>query len=183
MTEPADHPLAVELVARMDRDQEARNEISGRATGEAAWARVNAVDAENTGWLKTVLAENGWPHRSVVGEEAALAAWLLAQHASRDPEFQRECLALLEQAVRDGEASPAHLAYLTDRVLWAEGKPQLYGTQFWYDPENGNELTAQPIEDPAGLDERRRTVGLGPFSEYETLMRHRETEEPETEDD
>jgi hypothetical protein len=42
----------------------------------------------------------------LVGEDGAHAAWLLAQHADRDPAFQRRCLDLLTQAVAGREASP-----------------------------------------------------------------------------
>ena len=66
----------------------------------------------------------------MVGGDGEHAAWLLAQHADSDPEFQRICLDLVTQAVACGEALPTELAYLTDRVLLAEGKPQEYGTQF-----------------------------------------------------
>ena len=42
----------------------------------------------------------------------------------------RRCLDLLAEAAIRGEASRADLAYLTDRVLLAEGQAQVYGTQF-----------------------------------------------------
>ncbi|WP_344076418.1 DUF6624 domain-containing protein [Luedemannella helvata] len=163
--------LAAELIARMERDQEVRARIgAGPITDEVA-ERMRAVDDENTRWLTAVLDRHGWPRRSQVGEHAAHAASLLAQHADDHPEVQRRCLGLLEEAVRDREADPAYLAYLTDRVLRADGKPQLYGTQFWREPGGGGQLTPQPIADPANLDERRRSVGLPPFAEYERQMR------------
>jgi Family of unknown function (DUF6624) len=91
-------------------------------------ARVLAsVDADNLAWLKDVIAEVGWPGRSMVGKDGAHAAWLLAQHADRDPAFQRRRLDLVTQAAARGQASPAELAYLTDRGLLAEGKSQEYG--------------------------------------------------------
>src|SRR5207244_6160203 len=99
-----------------------------------AMSRGEAIDADNTAWLKDVVRRHGWPGCSLVGAEAANAAWLLVQHADRDPAFQRECLSLMEAAVAAGDASPADLAYLTDRVLRAEGKPQRYGTQFTQGP-------------------------------------------------
>jgi len=52
----------------------------------------------------------------VVGEDGALAAFLLAQHADRTPAPQRAFLDALRRAVAQREASPAHLAYLEDRV-------------------------------------------------------------------
>ena len=71
---------------------------------------VATVDADNLAWLKEVVAEVGWPGQSMVGEDGAHAAWLLAQHADQDPAFQLRCLELLTQAVASGEAAPAALA-------------------------------------------------------------------------
>ena len=45
------------------------------------------------------------------------------------PAFQRQCLDLMTTAAGQGKASHTDLAYLTDRVLLAEGEPQEYGTQ------------------------------------------------------
>ena len=46
-----------------------------------------------------------------------------------------------------GEASPANLAYLEDRVRVHAGQPQLYGTQFTV---TRAEYGPCPIEDPSG---------------------------------
>ncbi|MGH3260007.1 MAG: DUF6624 domain-containing protein [Streptosporangiaceae bacterium] len=99
-----------------------------------------------------------------------LVAELLAQHADRDPGLQQAFLDALRSAVAAGEASPAHLAYLEDRVRVHAGQPQLYGTQF---TSEGGELAPYPIEDPEHLDERRAEVGLEPFAAYEGRMRDR----------
>ncbi|TCB97349.1 hypothetical protein E0H26_13615 [Micromonospora zingiberis] len=161
----------------MDRDQRARSEVARRATSDDLWARVREVDTDNTAWLTQVIEQHGWPRRSHVGADAAAAAWLLAQHADHDPDFQRRCLTLLAQAVDDGEAKRSHLAYLTDRVRRAEGRPQRYGTQFWYGPDGTGPLQPQPIEDPQHLDERRRSVGLGPSAEYADQLRQQNSED------
>ena len=42
----------------------------------AAADHLRAVDA-NTARMKTIVAERGWPGRSLVGEDGAQAAWLL----------------------------------------------------------------------------------------------------------
>jgi hypothetical protein len=91
------------------------------------------------------------------------------QHSDHDPAFQRECLELLGEAVDAGEADASNLAYLTDRVLRAEGRPQRYGTQFGPGPDGGFE--PQPLEDPDRVDERRASVGLGPLEEYARTIR------------
>jgi hypothetical protein len=70
----------------------------------------------------------------------------------------------LEQAVQQAEANAISLAYLTDRVRVAEGKPQLYGTQGEYQPDG--KIVPASIEDEEHVDERRQTISLGPIAEY-----------------
>lgn len=89
--------LRAELLRRMERDQAARKAHDDAAAGRA--------DADNLPWLKKVISEIGWPGRPVAGEDAANAAWLLAQHADSDPAFQRQCLDLLTVAASQGEAT------------------------------------------------------------------------------
>ncbi|MFD7159970.1 DUF6624 domain-containing protein [Kribbella sp. NPDC059898] len=129
------------------------------------------VDAGNTTRMKEVLAAHGWPGYALVGSDGAEAAWLLVQHADRDPAFQRRCLELLSEAVRAGDADAGHEAYLTDRVLVAEGKQQVYGTQFRMTGDGA--LEPQPLADPDQVDVRRRQVGLGSLEEYRKLLADR----------
>ena len=175
-----DEELRRELLARADDDQRVRHQVSPpkgqyviKLSTEAAeeWRRV---DTSNTRWLADILATRGWPGRTMVGEDGAQAAWLLAQHADRDLDLQRTFLEALRGAVAEGEASPANLAYLEDRVRVADGRPQLYGTQF--DVTDG-EFGPCPIEDPARLDERRAAAGLDPFAVYDALIRGEQTGE------
>jgi hypothetical protein len=169
-----DDELRRELLARAEEDQRVRNQAPMpkgqyvmRLSPEAAeeWRRV---DTGNTRWLAGVLATRGWPGRTMAGEDGAAAAWLLAQHADRDTEQQRAFLEALRGAVAEGEASPAHLAYLEDRVRVADGRPQLYGTQFTV---ADGEFGPFPIEDPDRLDERRAAAGLDTFAAYAALLR------------
>jgi hypothetical protein len=164
-----DEELRRELLTRRDEDQRVRQLISPpqgqhmvRLPDEVA-AQWQRVDAGNTRWLGELLTMRGWPGRTLVGAEGAQAAWLLAQHADQDPALQRVFLDALRSAVAEGEASPAHLAYLEDRVRVHAGQPQLYGTQFTV---TGGEPGPFPIEDPQRLDERRAEAGLEPFAAY-----------------
>jgi|tagenome__1003787_1003787.scaffolds.fasta_scaffold20721765_1 hypothetical protein len=122
------------------------------------------VDVGNTDRLREIIREHGWPGSSLVGQEAADAAWLLAQHADRQLDFQREVLPLLKRAAAAGEAKPAHVAYLTDRISMAEGRHQWYGTQIG-DIRNGTPIP-WPIADADSVDERRHEVGLEPLADY-----------------
>ena len=126
------------------------------------------MDTGNTRWLADILATRGWPGRSMAGEDGAAAAWLLAQHADLDLGLQRAFLDALRGAVAEGEASPANLAYLEDRVRVSDGRPQLYGTQFTV---TDGEFGPCPIEDRQQLDERRAAAGLEPFAVYEAQIR------------
>ena len=169
-----DSQLRAELLRRAEQDKTARLGMIGhRGDGELDWELVFSVDADNVAWLKNAVAEIGWPGRSMVGEDGAHAAWLLAQHADRDPAFQRRCLDLIAEAVECGEASPVELAYLTDRVLLAEGQLQEYGTQA-EDREDG--YVPRRLRDPEHVDERRAAMSLGPLDE--SLARMTETYGP-----
>jgi hypothetical protein len=162
LREPA---LRRELLALVDQDQQARNAwIQAGPTNEAAAERVRAIDTKSTARLKEVVAKLGWPGKTLVGKDGANAAWLLIQHADADPDFQKQCLALIERAVAAGEVSEIDYAYLYDRVAVAEHRPQRYGTQF----ANGEPLQ---IEDAAHVDERRTALGLPTMAEYAEEMR------------
>lgn len=158
--------LREELLAMRDVDQDARK---GFTAGEYDLQKVvglHLTDARNTSCMKKIVAEFGWPTKSLVGADGAQAAWLLVQHADRDPAFQRACLELMRLFGAD-EVSLGDVAYLTDRVLVNEGKLQIYGTQFH---EVDGHLEPRPIEDPDSVDARRASVGLGTLAEYRELM-------------
>jgi hypothetical protein len=153
--------LREELLRRRDADQAARSAL---AMGEeGALARAQAIDDDNAAWMRSVTATWGWPGRSLVGETAAHAAWLLVQHADRDASLQQHCLRLLEQAVAANEASPSDLACLTDRVLLASGASQIYGTQM---TARDWRYVACRLRDPETVDDRRASVGLDPIEAY-----------------
>ena len=154
--------LRDELLARSEIDQAARRRYA--ADMSAYYTELMAVNAANTAWLKQVIEKYGWPTKTMVGQDGASVAWLLVQHADQDLDFQRACLILLREAVRQGEAEIGNLAYLEDDIAVAEKRPQRYGTQFM------NDETPFPIEDPAHVDERRAAVGLGTLAEYKKQM-------------
>ena len=175
----ADPALRDELLARREEDQAVREQLmnairAAREAGEKPGLattpiilEMKRIDAANRTWLVGVLDEKGWPTRSMVGEQAADAAWLLVQHADDDVELQERVLVMLTEAAEQGEASRQHVALLTDRVRINRGRPQLYGTQTRL--MDGVQQIA-PVEDVAGLDERRAAVGLPTMAEYLQLM-------------
>lgn len=151
--------LARELVAMADEDLRIRDELAADGSlFEGYHPRMREVHERNAVRLLVIIEEHGWPGRSLVGEAGAQAAWLIVQHAIGNPPLQRRSLVLLTDAAAQGEVPARQVALLEDRIRCFEGKRQRYGTQFDWD-EHG-QLSPLPIEDEAGVDERRRAVGL-----------------------
>ena len=67
----------------------------------------------------------------------------------------------------DGDVDPGDIEYLEDRLLIMEGKPQLYGTQFY---TIDGVTKPFPIEDPDHVDERRTHAGLDTYAENVTRI-------------
>jgi hypothetical protein len=127
---------------------------------------VAVVDAAHMRAMKGLLKRCGWPMTSLYGQAASDDAWLLVQHADRDRKFQHTALLILEKAVARGEARGGHLAYLSDRLSVAEGRLQLYGTQF-----KGLEhcrLVLAPIDSREAVNRRRSAIpGMPTLEDYE----------------
>jgi len=121
--------------------------------------------------LNNIVEIIGYPTIDKVGQEASEAAWLVIQHSIEKPEFMRKCLKLLETAVEENKAESKNLAYLTDRILVFEGKPQLYGTQFDWD-EKGD-LSPNPFDSLVKVNKRRKSIGLNTLEEQTESIRER----------
>jgi len=171
------------LIERGERDQYYRGLDYGTmddSTRGRLFAEGTATDSANTAWLKEVVAAVGWPDSTRFGAEAARAAFLLVQHADRDPDFQAEMLPLLGEAAERKEIDAKQLAYLTDRVRVKQSLPQVYGTQYSADTLPDGSVIADDeghlhyllpiVEDIEHLDDRRAAVGLDPWWEYEARM-------------
>lgn len=128
---------------------------------------MQSIDRQNTTRLKEIIADIGWPTACKVASDGARAAWLLTQHADHDVAFQRRGLGMMETMLENDLVPPADVAYLTDRVLVNEGRPQRYGTQFHV--SNGR-FQPRPMEDPDKVDVRRKAMGLQTLKEYTSFM-------------
>ncbi|MEV7239190.1 DUF6624 domain-containing protein [Streptomyces sp. NPDC051020] len=154
--------LAEELTAMAAADhQSSAHANSDDPAEQLAWRRLTARHGDR---LSEIMDEYGWPTAEDVGEEAASAAWLIAQHADRQLDVQRRALHLMQQAVSAGSASPRELAFLRDRTLTNEGRKQIYGTQIA--GVNDGAPVPWPCEEPERMDELRAEVGIESFDEY-----------------
>ncbi|WP_375429368.1 DUF6624 domain-containing protein [uncultured Sphingomonas sp.] len=128
-------------------------------------AELAERDRANTRWLRDIVAEQGWPTISAVGEPASAQAWLLIQHADADPAFQLRALRLMQPLTASGEVSRRNYAYLYDRVIMKLAGKQRYATQLTC--ENGR-CVPLPLEDGKTMPTWRAEAGLEPFAAYLT---------------
>lgn len=132
---------------------------------------MNKLHNTNTKILNDIIDTIGYPTKDKLGKEASDAAWLVIQHSIGQPKFMKKCAMLLKTAVQEKKADPKNLAYLTDRICVFENKPQLFGNQFDWD-ENG-ELSPNPIDNLAKVNERRNSIGLNTLEEQIEIIRIR----------
>ena len=156
-------------------DQAARLAYLDLATddrdGADYWAQrlatANAIelDGAHTRLLKDLLQDFDWIDAHRFGPRIASHAWVLAQHADANPEFQQEALERMRPYLENGGVRPGDYAYLFDRVSVNQGRPQRYGTQPEGECNPNGSLSPKPLEDPGSVDARRAELGLGPMAD------------------
>ena len=162
-----DEALRAALISRGRQDQAVREVfLAGHHQDTTDLRQMADVDADNTSFLKKIIAERGWPGRSMVGSDAEAAAFLIVQH-SPDTAFQAKVLPLIDKAYAGGEAEGQQVALLTDRVAVDRGQPQVYGTQASI--VNGR-FKLNPIADSANVDRRRAELKMPPVAAYMRIL-------------
>ena len=124
---------------------------------------VYIIDAINNIRIKEIIVKHEYPTQKLLGKTGMKKFWLLIQHQDEDLELQKNCLEKCDFA-------PLEKAYLTDRVLLAEGKKQRYGTQY---KREANGYVCKPLEDPKNINKLRKSVGLGTLEKYMRLSNKR----------
>lgn len=164
-----DRPLKARLERIFKSDQNVRYRFI-KANGanprdsvlvDSILTEMREVDRQNLAEIKDIIAANGWVGKDKVGS-ACTVIWLIIQHS--DINTQKEMLPIFRSAVATGDLDASSVAMLEDRIMVAEGKPQIYGTQL-HEDENGN-LIPHQLQSPEQVDDFRRQVGLPPLSEY-----------------
>ena len=150
-----------ELNRRLELDQDARSELSANPRSAEASDRALRVDADNTAYMRELIAKCDWPKRSQVGQDAARSAWVLTQHADMDPQYQVIAAQRMKYAVLAKEAEPKRLALLVDRNRRLTDQPQVYGMQYYVGLDKV--IHFFEIVTPRQLDSRRSSIGLISF--------------------
>lgn len=159
-----DQSLRQTLLEMVDESRRVRAELAADGSLFQGYnPALRAIHNAQAKKLADIVDNRGWPGRSMVGEDGAAAAWMVVQQAIGLPRFMRACLELIDAAVAAGQVPRWQVALLTDRIRWLEGRPQVYGTQFDWGPDN--QLHPIPIEDEATVDARRAMADLKSLAE------------------
>ena len=138
------------------------------AAQQALWAPVTAMDDRLSAELLTLVPEDGWFRKSVYGERAANAAFLIVQHSNLD--MWRRFVPILEPLVATGEVDGQSYGLMYDRLAVNEGRPQRYGTQMAC-VDGRLVIDYANLEDPQNADARREAMGfMSTLAEYETIF-------------
>jgi len=138
------------------------NLLQKRPTDKILYKKYQGILKRHTKEAEKIIGRYGWPNFDLVGKQASHAFWLIVQHADFNLNFQKRSLKLLSEAVRQEQARPKDFAYLTDRILVAQGKKQKFGTQFVFSPEK-NEFVLKPIAGLKNINVLRTKYGLMPL--------------------
>lgn len=141
--------IAAELVLMAEIDQQVLQILSQRGEIKDGdyHPRMRTLHEEHTRKLQRIIRQCGWPTKSLVGETASQAAWLILQHSATNLAFMKSCLPLLQQAVRSGELDHWQIAFLQNHILTLSSAPQIYGTQ--RDLDTMSWPTKRPIHEAA----------------------------------
>lgn len=150
-------PFIDSLVVMAELDQSIR---------EKEWTddvikQVNVIDSINMVKLLKLIEQYGFPTWKLVGVQGSTNAWLIAQHS---PEYIHWYFKHYRKAVEENNADRQELAYMEDRILAMEGRPQIYGTQLGY--KNDLSLYLRTTIDMKSLNERRYSMDLPALEEH-----------------
>ena len=116
--------------------------------------------------LEKILDTYGYPGFDLVGEEASHNYWNMAQHCDFDTAFQENVLDKLTTAVKNNDANPSNIGFLTDRINVNLGKPQVYGTQLDYDMSKCTAFPKGGLFDSINVDNRRAALKMESYKLY-----------------
>jgi len=169
-------PLRAELLLMKQTDLAHRENLLKKGSLYDGYdVQMEAIHLKNANRLSQIIEETGWPGKSLVGEDGASAAFMIAQHAISNPTLQRLFLKSLTEAADSGEATAIQRACLQDRILFNEGKPQQYGLLF--DWNDDGEMFAH-VDNIDAANERRKALGLK-TTVQEAIESHRKEVEEE----
>ncbi len=127
------------------------------------WVIMQKIDSVNILKAERIIAQYGYPGKTMVGEPQNTAIFYVIQHSGKISKYYK----LIEKAGRSGELPFKYVAMMLDRKLLNEGKEQIYGTQVYSqlikNPQTGQKeqfAYVVPIKDPKHVNKRRKEAGF-----------------------
>jgi hypothetical protein len=159
--------LRTEFLKRKITDQLYR-EMLGK--NDSLWTIQKKYDRENQLFLDSIIDKYGWPGISLIGEDGARSAYLIAQHADNNLKLQKKCLKFMKKALITNDVYRSDFAYLMDRVMLKKYGFQLFGSQCML----VNELyQSRPLYDEKRVNTLRKYFWMNPLEEYLKFIQER----------
>ncbi len=147
-------------------DQTTLDEKSKSELKQANYELMDYIDNKNIQYLLELKPKDKWFNRKEIGDEAAMYAFLIMQHAPA--EIQRKYYSELKTAMQSGDLPKSEFALFEDRIRVGNGQKQLYGSQFHCE---AGKLIPFPIENIEKINERRKSMDLNQsLEEYGALL-------------
>lgn len=126
------------------------------------WLLVAEHDSLNMQKIEKIIAQYGYPGKTLVGEPTNQAAWYVIQHSTKIGKY----LPLIKEAGKKKEIPFTWVAMMEDRYLMYENKEQIYGTQGAGEmtkDKDGKQVFANfvwPVKDLKNVNKRRKEAGF-----------------------
>lgn len=133
---------------------------------------TRSIDSLNQIKLDSLIQIYGWLGYKEVGKSGENATFLIAQHADNNPDFQKKCLALLQDELQKDNIYPPNFALLYDRVKVNSKEAQLFGSQVELD-ETLNKFKPKKTVSMEFVNAYRLYFSLDTIESYLDLMNKR----------
>ncbi|WPO90482.1 DUF6624 domain-containing protein [Chryseobacterium sp. HR92] len=126
------------------------------------WQMVAEHDSLNVQKIENIIAQYGYPGKTLVGEPTNQAAWYVIQHSTKIGKY----LPLIKEAGKKKEIPFTWVAMMEDRYLMNENKEQIYGTQGKGEmtkDKDGKQIFVNfvwPVKDLKNVNKRRKEAGF-----------------------
>ncbi|OCK51838.1 hypothetical protein BA768_15120 [Chryseobacterium sp. CBo1] len=127
-----------------------------------SWQLVAEHDSLNMQKIENIIAQYGYPGKTLVGEPTNQAAWYVIQHSTKIGKY----LPLIKEAGKKKEIPFTWVAMMEDRYLMNENKEQIYGTQGKGEmtkDKDGKQIFINfvwPVKDLKNVNKRRKEAGF-----------------------
>ncbi|MBO9694489.1 DUF6624 domain-containing protein [Chryseobacterium sp.] len=127
-----------------------------------SWQLVAEHDSLNMQKIENIIAQYGYPGKTLVGEPTNQAAWYVIQHSTKIGKY----LPLIKEAGKKKEIPFTWVAMMEDRYLMQQDKEQIYGTQGKGEmtkDKDGKQVFVNfvwPVQDLKNVNKRRKEAGF-----------------------